>query len=57
VNEADAAIDFIERTVEFGFINALWPCQYEPFLASLRSEPRFGGLMEEVRSAWGAFEP
>ncbi len=57
VNEADAAIDFIERAVEFGFINAPWLSQYEPFLASLRSEPRFGRLMEGVRRAWRAFEP
>ena len=57
VNEADAAIDFIERAVEFGFINAPWLWQYEPFLASLRSEPRFGRLMEGVQGAWRAFEP
>jgi TolB-like protein len=57
VNEADGAIDFIERAVEFGFINAPWLWQYEPFLASLRSEPRFGRLMEGVRRAWRAFEP
>jgi serine/threonine protein kinase len=57
VNEADVAIDFIERAVEFGFINEPWLSKYEPFLASLRSEPRFGRLMERVRSAWRAFEP
>jgi eukaryotic-like serine/threonine-protein kinase len=57
VNEADAAIDFIERAVEFGVINAPWLSQYEPFLASLRSEPRFGRLMDGVRRAWRAFEP
>jgi tetratricopeptide (TPR) repeat protein len=57
VNEADAAIDFIERAVEFGFINAPWLSQDEPFLASLRSEPRFGRLMDGVRKAWRAFEP
>jgi len=57
VNEADAAIDFIERAVEFGIINAPWLSQYEPFLASIRSEPRFGRVMEEVRKAWRAFEP
>jgi hypothetical protein len=57
VNEADAAIDFIERAVEFGLINAPWLWQYEPFLASLRNEPRFGRLMEGVRRAWRAFEP
>jgi eukaryotic-like serine/threonine-protein kinase len=57
VNEPEAAIDFLERAVEFGFINAPWLSEYEPFLANLRDEPRFGRLMERVRSAWGAFEP
>jgi eukaryotic-like serine/threonine-protein kinase len=57
VDEADAAIDFLERAVEFGFINAPWLSKYEPFLANLRGEPRFGRLMERVRRAWRAFEP
>src|SRR5262245_18125921 len=57
VTEAETAIDVMERAVEFGFINAPWLSKYEPFLASLRSEPRFGRLMEEVRGAWRAFEP
>jgi eukaryotic-like serine/threonine-protein kinase len=57
VNEPETAIDFIERAVEFGFINAPWLSNYEPFLANLRGEPRFGRLMERVRRAWRAFEP
>jgi serine/threonine protein kinase/tetratricopeptide (TPR) repeat protein len=57
VNEPEAAIDFLERAVEFGFINAPWLSEYEPFLANLRGEPRFGRLMERVRRAWAAFEP
>jgi serine/threonine protein kinase/tetratricopeptide (TPR) repeat protein len=57
VNEPEAAIDFIERAVEFGFINVPWLSKYEPFLANLRGEPRFDRLMERVRRAWRAFEP
>jgi serine/threonine protein kinase len=57
VNEPETAIDFIERAVEFGFINVPWLSNYEPFLANLRGEPRFGRLMERVRRAWRAFEP
>ena len=57
VNERDAAIDFIECAVVSGFINAPWLAEHEPFLANLRDEPRFGQLMERVRSAWEAFEP
>ncbi len=55
VNEADAAIDFLERAVEFGFINAPWLSKYEPFLVSLRHEPRFRCMMEAVRTAWRTF--
>jgi serine/threonine protein kinase/tetratricopeptide (TPR) repeat protein len=57
VNETDASIDFLERAVESGFINAPWLSKYEPFLQSLRSESRFRCLMEVVRTAWMAFEP
>ena len=57
VNEADAAIDFLERAVEFGFINAPWLSKYEPFLENLRSESRFRCMMEAVRTAWREFEP
>ncbi len=57
VNETDAAIDYLERAVEFGFINAPWLSKYEPFLESVRSESRFRCLMEVVRTAWRAFEP
>jgi tetratricopeptide (TPR) repeat protein len=57
VDDREPAIDFIERAVEFGFINLPWLSQYEPFLANLRGEPRFGRLMEQVRRAWEAFEP
>lgn len=57
VSERDAALDFLERAVEFGFINAPWLAQHEPFLANVRGEPRFGRLMERVQRAWEAFEP
>ncbi|HJU69283.1 MAG TPA: hypothetical protein VJ650_13665, partial [Gemmatimonadaceae bacterium] len=57
VEERETAIDFLERAVEFGFINLPWLSQHEPFLASVRGEPRFARLMERVRRAWEAFEP
>jgi serine/threonine protein kinase len=57
VNEADAAIDFLEYAVQFGFINAPWLSKYEPFLESLRNTPRFRCMMEAVHTAWMAFEP
>ena len=57
VNERDAAMDFLERAVEFGFINLPWLSQHEPLLANVRAEGRFVRLMERVRKAWEAFEP
>ena len=57
VNERELAMDFIERAVEFGFINLPWLSQHEPFLANIRDEPRFTRLMIRVRKAWEAFEP
>ena len=56
VNERDAAIDFLECAVKFGFSNLPWLSEHEPFLANLRGEPRFVRLMERVRKAWEAFE-
>ena len=53
VNERDTAIDFLECAVKFGLINLPWLAEHEPFLANLRGEPRFVGLMERVRKAWG----
>ena len=57
VNERELAMDFIERAVDFGFINLPWLSQQEPFLANVRGEPRFARLMERVRKDWEAFEP
>ena len=57
VNEGELAMDFIERAVDFGFINLPWLSQHEPFLANIRGEPRFTRLMGRVRKAWEAFEP
>jgi hypothetical protein len=57
VNERELAMDFIERAVDFGFINLPWLSQHEPFLENIRDYPRFTHLMERVRKAWEAFEP
>ena len=56
VDEREAALDFLERAVDFGYIN--WPflSRHEPFLANIRSEARFVRLMERVHRAWEAFE-
>jgi serine/threonine protein kinase/tetratricopeptide (TPR) repeat protein len=57
VGETEAAIDSVERMVALGIINHPFLSQYEPFLSSIRSAPRFGQLMEHARRRWNAFEP
>jgi serine/threonine protein kinase/tetratricopeptide (TPR) repeat protein len=57
VGETEAAIDSVERMVQLGIVNYPFLAQYEPFLASIRSEPRFHQLMEQARQRWNAFEP
>ena len=56
VGEAEAALDYLESAVRLGFINYPFLTEHEPFLSSIRGDPRFGRLMENVRSAWAAFE-
>ncbi len=57
VDERDTALDFLERAVEFGYINRPFLSQHEPFLANIRAERRFVRLMERVHRAWETFEP
>ena len=56
VGEREASLDFLERAVALGVINLPFLAEYEPFLAGVRGEPRFGRLMEQVRGAWEAFQ-
>jgi eukaryotic-like serine/threonine-protein kinase len=57
VGETEAALDSVARMIELGIINYPFLAQHEPFFTSIRSEPRFGALMEEARRRWNAFEP
>ena len=57
VGEKDSALDFLERAVEFGFINYPYLAEYDPFLGNVRGERRFQHLMVRVRRAWEAFQP
>ena len=54
--ETEAALDYVGSAVRLGFINYPFLAEHEPFLSSIRGDPRFGRLMENVRSAWAAFE-
>ena len=57
VGETDAALDAVERMIDLGVVNYPFLAEYEPFFSPLRSEPRFGRLMEQARERWNAFEP
>jgi eukaryotic-like serine/threonine-protein kinase len=56
VGDHEASLDFLERAVSLGIINHPFFAQYEPFLAGVRGDVRFGRLMERVRRAWEAFQ-
>lgn len=56
VGENEAALDFVERAADFGWINYPFLAQHEPFLAGIRGEPRFRRLMDRVRREWEVFE-
>jgi serine/threonine protein kinase/tetratricopeptide (TPR) repeat protein len=57
VGETEAALDAVQRMIELGIVNYPFLAEYEPFFSPLRSEPRFGRLMEQARARWHAFEP
>jgi len=57
VGETEAAIDSVERMIDLGIVNYPFLAEYEPFFTPLRSEPRFGRLVEQARERWNAFEP
>jgi hypothetical protein len=51
-----AALDFLERTVQLGFVNYPFFMEYDPFIAGIRGEPRFREIMQRVRRAWESFD-
>jgi TolB-like protein/thioredoxin-like negative regulator of GroEL len=57
VGETEAAMDAVERMIDLGIVNYPFLAEYEPFFASIRSESRFGALMDEARRRWNAYEP
>ncbi len=50
VGETDEALYWLSRTIEMGFINHRLFAEFDPFLATLRGDPRFEELMERARS-------
>jgi TolB-like protein/tetratricopeptide (TPR) repeat protein/predicted Ser/Thr protein kinase len=57
VGEREQALYWLENAVNRGFINYPYLNEYDPFLATLRSDPRFQKLMVRVKAEWERFEP
>lgn len=56
IDKNEDAINWLEKAVNFGFINYPLLNEYDPFLENIRGEPRFKKLMERVKHEWENFE-
>jgi TolB-like protein/Tfp pilus assembly protein PilF len=56
LNEKDEAFSWLERAVARGWANYPLFSRIDPFLANIRSEERFGKLMERVKRVWENLE-
>ena len=56
LGKTDEALRWLSRGVELGFINYPFLSRHEPYLASVRGDPRFEALMVRVKREWEAFE-
>jgi len=56
LGETEQAFDWIENTVNRGFINYPYLSKHDPLLVKIRDKPRFKKLMERVKREWENFE-
>ena len=56
LGETEKALEWLEHGLELGFINYPALAEKNPFLESLRSDPRFQKLMVRVKKEWEEFE-
>lgn len=56
LNDKPRALDWIEDTVDHGFINYPLLAERDPFLENIRGEERFRKLMKRVKYEWENFE-
>ena len=54
VGETTKALDWLHRAVGRGFINYPLLSAWDPLLDKVRTDPRFGRLMDGVREQWEA---
>ena len=56
LGDFDTALEWLENSVDRGFINYPFMSQYDPFLTKMRGNPRYDKLMERVKYEWEKFE-
>jgi len=56
LGDFDTALDWLENSVNRGFINYPFMSQYDPFLTKMRGNPRYDQLMKRVKQEWENFE-
>ncbi len=56
LNEREEALDWLEHTVNSGFIHYPLLSERDPWLDNIRGEERFKQLMKRVKKEWEAFE-
>jgi len=56
LDEREPALEWLEHAVSRGLANYPYLSEYDPFVARLRSEPRFQTLMVRVKGEWKRFE-
>ena len=54
IGDRDAAMRWLQKAVAQGFINYPYLETRDPFLANVRTDPRFAELMREVKRRWKA---
>jgi hypothetical protein len=52
----DDAFDWLENSIDRGFINYPFINEYDSLLVNIRGEPRFKELMKRVKHEWENFE-
>jgi serine/threonine protein kinase len=52
VGDADRAFEWLENAIAHGVVNYSFLAVRDPFLATLRSDPRFTPLMARVKASW-----
>ena len=56
LGEKEKALNWLENTIECGFINYPFLSDIDPFLENIRRENRFKKIMKRVKNEWENFE-